>query len=180
MIWNRLFIALGAMTFSYALSEISLAIVSKMEHCKRLKFVVYIFSAIYYFTCIGSLFVGFYIHYLKINSEDLQKAIRGLSREKDSANEKINSLLLENEDLKQQLRQESFRTEKRSYESGHTQGYVNGYSVGFEDCMDILSLDHDQKTYLLPMARRSGIHRLKTRPSFLVEQPAIDENGILK
>lgn len=180
MFWNQLFIALGAMTFAYALSEVSLTAAKKLEQSGKLRFILHFLLLIHYFSSISSLFVGLFMYYQKEDIDRLQKTVQEVNSLQQNSKEKMDTLTLENEQLQEQLRHEVLRTEKRSYESGRKHGYVNGYSIGFEDCMDVLNLEQERKSALMPMARQSGIHRIKTRPTFLDTQKAVEVNGILQ
>ena len=179
MILERLIAARGAMALAYMLSELSMNLARKLDRSGKAKFLVQVLVFVHFFASIASLFVGLFMYYQNEHTKSLQRTVEELTASHEAAQAKTELLISENEQLKKKLNNESFRTEERSYEKGHKSGYVNGYAVGFEDCMDVLDLPEEEKQKRLRMARLSGIHRFKTRPSFLDKQKAIERDGIL-
>lgn len=180
MVWHRIIYFVGAMTVAYIISELSLSASKKLEQSGKFKFLIKLLILIHYFSAICSLFIGLIMHYQKENTDYLQKRVDELTKLQQDYEKNSDALINENKQLQNQLNREALRANERSFESGRTQGYVNGYSVGFEDCMDILDLEQERKLTMLSMARKSGIHRIKTRPTIFVDQKAVEDNGILK
>jgi cell division protein FtsB len=180
MILNRLIYAIGVMASAYILSRLAHSLAESLSESRRFPFIVKILTAIYYFSSLASLFFGLFMYYQQEHTENLQKRIDELTLSNQNLKAKIDTLEDNNKQLSDQLYEEQFRTEERSLESGRMQGYVNGYSIGFEDCMDMLELDEAHKLAMLPTARKSGIHRIKTRPSIFDTQKAVNIDGILR
>lgn len=179
MIMERAAAALGAMAFAYILSEVSANLARKLDQSGKAKFLIKILVLVHLASSLASLFVGLFMHYQNEHLKTLQSTIDELAASRMDAEAKVEDLVSENEQLRSKLYHESFRTEDRSYQKGLKAGYVNGYAVGFEDCMDVLDLPEAEKQSRLHMARVSGIHRYKTRPSFLDNQKAVERDGIL-
>lgn len=180
MFWHRLFYAIGVMFCAYVLSKGVLSVARRLEPYGNLRFLMNVFIFLYYISSVASLFIGLFMYFQEEHSNNLQKHIDDLTAIQHDYKEKVTFLEEETKQLRYQLSAEQSRTETRSFDSGRKQGYCNGYTVGFEDCMDVLDLDQEHKNALLPMARRSGIHRIKSRPNMLVTKQAINDNGILK
>lgn len=180
MILHQLIYAVGIMTLAYMLSETSLALAKKLEKANNAKFIIKLLVVIHFFSSLCSLFVGLFMHYSKEHTDQLQKTIEDLTKSQHDLKVKSEALSCENKQLHDQLYRETLRTEERSVEIGHKQGYVAGYSVGFEDCMDVLNVEEELKVSMIPMARSSGIHRIKTRPTIFDNQKAVEINGILR
>lgn len=180
MIWHRLIYAIGTMATAWIISQLSLAAANKLEKTGKFIFIVKFLAVIYYFSSLASLFFGLYSHFAQEETNILISRIDELTSSHQNAMDANSHLTEKIQQLQEQLRSEQSRTDQRSYESGRKNGYVNGYSVGFEDCMDVLGFDQLQKTALLHMSRRSGIHRIKSRPSIFDSQKAIEDDGILK
>ena len=180
MFWNRLFYAAGIMFCAYVLSKAMLSAAKKIEPYSKLRFLMNVFIFIHYISSVASLFIGLFMHFQEEHYNDLQKRVDDLAALQQDYKDKNAFLEEETNQLRNQLSNEQSRTDERSFELGRKQGYCNGYAVGFEDCMDILELDQEHKSTLLPIARRSGIHRIKSRPYMLDTQQAINDNGILK
>lgn len=179
MILERLIAALGAMTLAYMLSELSMNLARKLDRSGKAKFLVQILVFIHFFASIASLFVGLFMYYQSEHTKVLQRTVDELTASQENAQARVDCLASENEQLKRKLGSEASRTEERSYREGIKAGYVNGYAVGFEDCMDVLGLSDVEKQNRFHMARVSGIHRLKTRPSILDNKAAVERDGIL-
>lgn len=180
MYWTNLLEMLGGMTLAHLLAEASMHFAKKLEEFHKAKFLVGILVFIHLVSSAFSLFVGLFMYFHKKNVSNLRKSVDELKQLEKDSRDKIDALTAQKIHLQDQLRHESLRTEKRSFESGRKQGYVNGYAVGFEDCMDVLDLSLEQKQQMLNMARTSGIHRMKTRPDMFSNQKAVEVNGALR
>lgn len=179
MILLRLIEVLGCMTLAFILSELSMNFAEKLEQSGKAKFLIPVLVFVHFFASFASLFVGLFMYYQNEQTQNLQRSIEELTASINNAQEKVEHLASENDELCKKLNNESFRTDERSFQMGRKAGYVNGYAVGFEDCMDVLELPDEEKKKRLWMARHSGIHRMKTRPDFLYDQKAVENNGIL-
>ena len=179
MFFERLFYAIGVMAFAYVLSELSLLALEKVEQSGKFKFLSMVLAVVHWFSSMASLFFGLFMYYQKEHAGGLQQRVGELAMLQRDALERCEALENENKQLQHQLGLEVARTEKRSYDDGFRSGYFNGYTVGFEDCMDVLELSEEHKSSYTWMARHSGIHRYKTRPSVLVNTKAVNKDGIL-
>lgn len=182
MIFNRFLLAIGGMTLSYVVSVLSLDISKSIEKTGRFHFLLKIFVFIHFISSMTSLFVGaFFSFYTKCEKDSAIQESANEYKEKESVlQSQIHSLSEENIILRSQLQHAKSISESVNSEKCRTQGYFNGYSIGFEDCMDVLGLPDEQKASMMKMARTSGIHRIKSRPSIFVDQEAVEIDGILR
>ena len=180
MVLLRIIEALGVMTLAYIVSETSLYFAKKLEQSKKASFLLHLLVYLSFITALLSMFVGLFMYFQKKDVTSLQKTVEDLSILQQNSKERIEILLAENSQLKDDLYHEAYRTEEISFDKGRQQGYVNGYSVGFEDCMDVINLSDEQKHEMMYMARKSGVHRIKTRPNVFTEKKAVEIDGILR
>lgn len=180
--FNRLVLAIGGMTLSYIISVISMNLYKSLEQTGKHLFFVKLFVFIHFISSMASLFVGLFFHYFVEYEKDLSSQVLTLEFNKTRSDllSQIRSLSEENDDLRSQLQQSKAISESNNLEKGRTQGYFHGYSIGFEDCMDVLGLPDEQKASMMKMARTSGIHRMKSRPSIFIDQKAVEIDGILR
>lgn len=180
MIIHNLVEALGAMTLSYLVSEVSHSLADKLCNSGKYKVLCHLLVFIHFVSSMLSLFVGLFMHLHNESINALRYTIDDLTTQKNDFSQKASALEEENAALKRELHQEAFRTDKRMLDQGYRSGYCNGYAVGFEDCMDVIELPQKQKENLMRMARTSGLHRIKTRPNMLDDQKAVEMDGILR
>lgn len=179
MILSRLVEAMGWMTLSYLIHCVSRSIAESLAQSNRPKIFIYFFLFIQYFSALCSLFVGLAFSFQDEEIKSLRESKCRLAQNFAESSSKVSELSAEVDSLRVQLRNESIRTNEKSYEKGMRAGYVNGYAVGFEDCAYYFSVDSISRHNLKWMARHSGVHRLKSRPNFLSETDPVEKNGIL-
>lgn len=179
MIFLRIAEAIGVMVLFYILSQISYIFAKKLDHFRKLRFLVYFLLFIHYFATIGSLFIGLFMFYKEQNTQSLKQSIAELNTTNLDYIAKIEALKQENEYLNDQLCHAKLCNNKQSFESCQKSGYIQGYVVGFEDCMEVTNVTEDIRS-LKEMCRRSASHRYKTRPFFLKDVKPIRDGCILK
>ena len=167
------------MALAYILSRLSLTVAKKLEQSGKFTFFVKVLIVIHYFSSVASLFIGLFMHHQEEHVDNLQKHVDELASIQHDLNKKTEFLENENKQLLDKLHHEQYQTEKRSHEEGYKSGYCNGYAVGFEDCGSHFSIQDLPPQDFMRMARMSGIHRLKSRPTIFDETKATERDGIL-
>ncbi|MBE6920206.1 MAG: hypothetical protein E7468_01410 [Ruminococcaceae bacterium] len=182
MLIYEIFGSIGVMTISYFISDITGNYAKQFDEEKSHRFWVKLLVIIHFISAALSLFVGLIMHFYLDHKEELYRrsAAEKLGDAQQEYISEICDLKTHNLHLQSRIRSLENQLEEKTYEKGRHSGYICGYAVGFEDCMDVLDLPADQKMDMCRMARMSGVHRIKTRPSVFDGAPAININGILK